>query len=94
MIDEVHAIDYVRKQNKNAKEEVNNLNVNKDDDNNVKSLDLVIRTGKTFIKLLVDTGSPSSFLNRQTANKWLQDPTAKVSFIPFQDLQLSTMYLD
>ena len=50
VIDEIHAIDYVRKQKKTRKKK-STTSMNKDDDNNVKSLDLIIRTGNTFIKL-------------------------------------------
>ena len=74
--------------------EVNHLNEASDRNGNLKTLDAVLRAGNTFIKMLVDTGSPSSFLNRDTANTILRDAKANAKFIKFADLQLDTLYLD
>ena len=74
--------------------EVNHLNEASDRNGDLKTLDAILRAGNTFIKVLVDTGSPSSFLNRDTANTILRDAKANAKFVKFADLQLDTLYLD
>ena len=73
--------------------DVNSLYIVVDFDNRQKSLEASIRAGNSFISVTVDTGSPSSFLNKRTAEKLLADPEAGASMIdPSPELQ--SRYID
>ena len=48
---------------------VSNLLFERDAKNNPRCIDVIVRSGLNFIKLTVDTGSPSSFVNKTTADK-------------------------
>ena len=48
---------------------VSNLLFETDAKNITRCIEVILRSGLNFIKLTVDTGSPSSFLNKATAEK-------------------------
>ena len=55
-------------------EEVNSLHLVVGFDNRLRSIEACIRAGNLFISVTVDTGSPSSFLSKRTADKLLDGP--------------------
>ena len=74
-------------------EDVNSLHILVDFDNKMRSLEACIRAGNSFISVTVDTGSPSSFLNKKTADKLLADPEARASMSD-PDPQLQSRFVD
>ena len=52
-----------------------------------------MRADNSFISLTVDTGSPTSFLNKRTAEKLLADKAAKAVMKP-ADPELQSNYID
>ena len=69
------------------KKRVCNLLFEKDENNKNRCIDVVVRAANCFIKLTVDTGSPSSFINKATADKLLADPSTKASFTPVNKMK-------
>ena len=65
---------------------VSNLLYEKDNNNISKCIDVVVRSANCFIKLTVDTGSPSSFINQRTANKLLNNKTTNSTFCPVKEM--------
>ena len=58
-----------------------------------KALKALVRFDKKFINMTIDTGSPVSFLNWTTA-KQLLEGAPKIKFIPAEELNLTTQFVD
>ena len=74
-------------------EAINSLHILVDFDNDEKSLEVDQRAGTFFISLTVDTGSPTLFLNKRSAEKLLADKAANASMKP-ADPELQSKYID
>ena len=59
----------------------------------IKALKALVRIDKHIINMTIDTGSPVSFLNWTTA-KQLMEGAPKIKFIPAEELNLSTQFVD
>ena len=72
---------------------VSHLLYEKDDNEVERTIEVVVRSASSFIKLTVDTGSPSSFLNKRTAKQLLTtNPDAK--FCPVEKLKNYVRHID
>ena len=59
----------------------------------IKALKALVRIDKHITNMTIDTGSPVSFLNWTTA-KQLMEGAPKIKFIPAEELNLSTQFVD
>ena len=59
----------------------------------IKALKALVRIDKHIINMTIDTGSPVSFLNWTTA-KQLMEGAPKKKFIPAEELNLSTQFVE
>ena len=72
---------------------VSHLLYEKDENDVEQTIEVVFRSANSFIKLTVDTGSPSSFLNKRTAKQILTtNPDAK--FCPVKKLKNYVRHID
>ena len=72
---------------------VSHLLYEKDDNEVERTIKVVVKSANSFIKLTVDTGSPSSFLNKRTAKQILTtNPDAK--FCPVEKLKDYVRHID
>ena len=73
---------------------VSHLLYEKDRKNENKCIDVIVRAENCFIKLTVDTGSPSSFINKFTADSLVADASTGAKFIPVKLMKHYITHID
>ena len=58
------------------------------------AIDYIVRAANCFKKLTVDTGSPSSFINKRTADRLLGNKATKATYCPASQMKNYVKHID